>query len=288
MTIRHLKTFIAVCECNGVTRAAERLNVAQPAVSKTISELESYYSVKLFERIDKRLYLTEKGRELLSAAREAAGAFENFEKRAESNGSAPLKMGATLTIGKLYVPRILADMSRLFPSVAVKTVINRASEIERMVLDNSLDFALSEGQSFSEKIAAEPFDEDKLIAVCGVGYMHSDGLDLTALSGCDLLLREKGSASRDMLDGIFAERGISVSPAVQSVSNQALIAAAEENLGVAVLPSKLVRQAIEGGRLKQLKVEGMDFGRKYYFIRHRDKKFSKEQKSALARCIPHV
>ncbi len=54
MTIRHLKVFICVCECGGITKAAESLHMAQPSVSTTISELEKYYNVSLFDRSEKR------------------------------------------------------------------------------------------------------------------------------------------------------------------------------------------------------------------------------------------
>ena len=69
MTIRHLKTFVAVCEYGGITKAAEALHVAQPAVSQTIAEIEKYYGIILFDRINQRLVITELGKELLLKAK---------------------------------------------------------------------------------------------------------------------------------------------------------------------------------------------------------------------------
>ncbi|MGN1410711.1 MAG: LysR family transcriptional regulator, partial [Eubacteriales bacterium] len=63
MTIRHMRIFVAVCESNcSITKAAEKLNMTQPAVSLAVSELENYYGVKLFDRISRRLYLSEAGK----------------------------------------------------------------------------------------------------------------------------------------------------------------------------------------------------------------------------------
>jgi len=78
MTLRHLKVFVCVCEHGSITRAAEELMVAQPAVSKTISELEKYYGVLLFSRIKQRLSPTREGKELLVRAKEVLSAFDKL------------------------------------------------------------------------------------------------------------------------------------------------------------------------------------------------------------------
>ena len=69
MTLRHLKIFVEVCEKGGVTRAAESLHIVQPVVSTAVSELEKYYGVRLFDRINRRLVLTGEGKLLLLKAK---------------------------------------------------------------------------------------------------------------------------------------------------------------------------------------------------------------------------
>ena len=93
MTIRHLKILIAVCENGSITKAAEMLHIAQPAVSCTIAEIEKYYKVVLFDRINQRLVITDAGKNLLLKAREVIASFDDFEGRAASvlpSGSGPL------------------------------------------------------------------------------------------------------------------------------------------------------------------------------------------------------
>ena len=65
MTLRHLEIFRSVCQAESITLAAEHLNMTQPAVSQAIRELESFYRTKLFERMNRRIYITESGRTLL-------------------------------------------------------------------------------------------------------------------------------------------------------------------------------------------------------------------------------
>ena len=65
MTLRHLKIFVTVCETGSMTAAASQLFIAQPSISLAISEMEEYYGVKLFDRISRKLYLTDNGRSCL-------------------------------------------------------------------------------------------------------------------------------------------------------------------------------------------------------------------------------
>ncbi len=72
MSIRHLKTFILVCDLGSISKASEQLHVAQPAVSQTISDLENYYGITLFDRINRKLILTKEGQTLYKKANEVA------------------------------------------------------------------------------------------------------------------------------------------------------------------------------------------------------------------------
>lgn len=285
MTLRHLRTFITVCDCGSVTRAAEEMHIAQPAVSRTIAEMEEYYSLPLFKRIGRQLIPTDIGKELLLKAREADAAFTEFENSALMlKGKKTLKIGATLTIGKLYIPALLTAIKRELPEICTQVTVCRAFDIEQMLLGGEIDFALSESQNFSQKIEKKAFAEDKLVAVCGAEYPIEEEITVRELSGRELLLREKGSASREMIDGVFAIAGISAQPVMQSASNQALIAVAEDNHGIAVLPQKLVQSQVKSGKLKIVNIKDADLRRKYCVIYNKSKKFTEEQTRALALC----
>ena len=81
MTIRHVHIFLSVCECgNNLTKAAEKLYMAQPAVTLAIKEIEKYYGVNLFDRIGKRLYITEAGKQFREYAIRISTLFDDMEK----------------------------------------------------------------------------------------------------------------------------------------------------------------------------------------------------------------
>ena len=111
MTIRHLRVFVCVCKHQSMTKAAEELFIAQPAVSNTISEIEKNYNIKLFERINKKLFLTDEGKVLLIKAQEVLSAFDEFEEQALNSSKKPLlKIGSSLTIGKQKLPWLLRNL----------------------------------------------------------------------------------------------------------------------------------------------------------------------------------
>ena len=105
MTLRHLRIFTAVCETGSMTAASERLFIAQPSISLAISEMEEYYGVKLFDRISRKLYLTDSGRRALQYARHIIDLMDEMEqgmKNADTVGRR--RVGTSITIGSYLLP----------------------------------------------------------------------------------------------------------------------------------------------------------------------------------------
>ena len=110
MTIRHLKIFIAVAETGKMSLAAKKLYLAQPTISQAIHELEEHYHTQLFDRLSKRLYITDAGQELLSLARNAVRSFDDLELRMENyTRTEHFRIGATVTVGSCLLPSLLED-----------------------------------------------------------------------------------------------------------------------------------------------------------------------------------
>lgn len=285
MTIRHLKTFAAVCELGGITRAAEQLCVAQPSVSQTIAELERYYGVQLFERAGRRLILTADGERLLPAAVEAVKAFDEFEDEVKSARKRPvLRAGASMTVGKIIMPRLAQEWKRRIEGLECFVRVASTSEIERAVSGGELDFGIVEGR-VSGSAEAQKFGGDRLIAVCAPSFGAPESTDAEGISRQPLLLRERGSASRDLFDGELAKHALAAKPVTEASTNDALIAAALQGLGIAVLPCDLVEKFIADGRLKEVKLVGLDLERTWFVLWRRGKKFTAAQRTALDICL---
>ena len=280
MTIRHLKTFCAVCRLGGITRAAEELCVAQPSVSQTVSELERYYGVKLFDRMGRKLLLTPEGERLRVKAEEAIAAFSEFEEAArDTTERRSVRIGTSVTVGQMLLPRLVRALKEEMGNVECRAVVESAAAVEKLVEEGALDFAAVEG-SVSRGLIAEEFASDRLAAVCAA-EMEIRGPILPAwLVELPLLLRRKGSASRDLLEERLSALGLKPKPWLESSSNSALLAAAREGLGIAVLPEAIVGTDLAAGRLREVTVEGLDLSRRWFAVRRQDRRLSPAQKAA--------
>ena len=281
MTIRHLKTFCAVCEEGGITRAAEKLCVAQPSVSQTIGELERYYGVSLFDRVGRRLVLTPEGERLRVKAQEAIASFSEFEEAArDTKARHIIRIGSSVTAGQMVLPRLIAAIEATLDRAECRAIADSAAAVEQLVEEGSLDLALVEG-SVSRALAAEAVFSDRLSAVCSAGMKIKNTLSPAELVSLPLLLRRRGSASRDLFDERLSALGLKAQPKLSSSSNSVLLAAAREGLGVAVLPEALVAAELAAGRLKEVRIQGPELSRRWFAVRRQDKKFTPAQQQAF-------
>lgn len=281
MTIRHLKTFCAVCEEGGITRAAEKLCVAQPSVSQTIGELERYYGVSLFDRVGRRLVLTPEGERLRVKAQEAIASFSEFEEAArDTKARHIIRIGSSVTAGQMVLPRLITAIETTLDRAECRAIADSAAAVEQLVEEGSLDFALVEG-SVSRALAAEAVFFDRLLAVCSAGMKIKNTLSPSELVSLPLLLRRRGSASRDLLDERLSALGLKAQPKLSSSSNSVLLAAARAGLGVAVLPEALVAADLSAGRLKEVRIQGLELSRRWFAVRRQDKKFTPVQQQAF-------
>ena len=283
MTLRHLEIFSAVCAQESFTRAAEQLNMAQPAVSLAIRELEVFYNVRLFERMNRRVYLTEAGRTLRQYADTVLSQFqESVEILRESGTQGACRFGVHVTLGETRLAGILAHLAEALPEITVRASIHNSRETERMILQNELDFAVVDNVTVSPHYLVEPLCGEELAAVCAPGYLEGkNSLTLAELAEERLLLRERGSGTRNSV-------GATAQPVVESVSTAALLACARAGLGITLLPRSLVVTDLERGDLRELAVEDGGFHRSYFLVRHRSKYLTDGMKRVIRVLREHL
>lgn len=274
MTLRHLRIFLAVCEKGSMTAASSQLFIAQPSVSLAISELEEYYGVKLFDRISRKLYLTESGRRAQQYARHIIDLLDEMEQSIKNpDAVGQLRVGTSITIGTYLLAGYIHALKSRYPYLKVEAFIGNSGSIEQKILDNEIDIGIIEGVSHSAYIRSESFQGDRLAFICPREHLFA-GRTLAELADVrdqDFILREKGSAGREIFDGLLAAQELAISPVWQSASNQAIIHGVREGLGISVLPYSLVRESLEKGEIAEFKIEAMALGRKFSVIYHRNK-----------------
>ena len=256
MTLRHLTIFRAVCQTESITLAAEHLNMTQPAVSLAVRELEDFYGVQLFERMNRRIYITEAGRTLLQYA---------------DTILSQCRFGVHVTFGETVLPSLLRRLAEQLPDITVRAFVTNTRENEEMLLRNELDFAVIDNVKGLEALRTVPLGKEEMAVVCRPDHRSGNSITLEELAGERLLLREKGSGTRDSIDTVFGTAGLTVSAFLDSSSTYALLSCAREGLGVTILPRSLTAEALREGTLKELTVTDGAFFRRYYLAHHKNK-----------------
>ncbi len=278
MTLKHLNIFSEVCRAESITKAAEQLNMAQPAVSNAIRELETFYGVRLFDRMNRRIYITQAGQVLLNYANSILLQFEESKTALQgSDAIAKIRVGSNIAFGTTHLPPIITDFARLHPEISVKSTILASGQIMDDLLHNRLDFAIADDIADMNELYRIPLASDQMAALCSPDFaflpalLKGYPLSVKALSAVPLLLREPGSGSRELLDRLFHREKIQPVIAAESSSTQALIELALQGQGVVFLLSDAARVYTDAGSLILLPIEDADLTRRYSLFYHRQK-----------------
>ena len=166
--LKHLSTFVAVAEELNFHRAAERLTMAQPAVSRIVLELEERLGVKLLERTTRRVRLTESGRYLLIEAQAILGRVEvaeNTVRLLASGTKAILRIGYTTITGHSLVPDIAREFRRSNPDVKLELTYMTSPVQRDRILEDQIDLGFIEGHFQSSEIESRPVARHRLMAL---------------------------------------------------------------------------------------------------------------------------
>ena len=284
MTLRHMKIYVCVFRHSSITRASEELHLAQPSVSLSVKELEEYYGVRLFERIGRRIYPTECGKQFYEYALHIVSLFDEMEQKIRNwDTLGTLRLGASITIGTHILPSLIRRYQPLYPDLRVEVSVRQSAYIEQSILDSSIDIGLIENTPEDPDLKCIPFMEDSLCAIASPGHplTRLKKVTLAQMAEYPFLMREKGSAGREILDACFSLAHLSVRPLWESASTQAIVRAVSEDLGVAVLPYLLVKKEIEQGTVQQLRLDH-PLDRNLNIIFHKNK-FLTENMTAFIR-----
>ena len=171
--LKHLSTFVAVAEELNFHRAAERMTMAQPAVSRIVLELEERLGVRLLERTTRKVRLTESGRYLLAEAREILGRIdvaENTVRLLATGTKAILKIGYTTITGHALVPDIAREFRRANPDVRLELTYLHSPAQRDKILQDEIDFGFIEGSFQSSEIESRPVAHHRLTALLPPGH----------------------------------------------------------------------------------------------------------------------
>ena len=257
MTLEQLKIFIEVARLEHVTRAAEALNLTQSAVSAAISALEARHEVILFDRVGRRIALTEAGRLFVDEARgvmERARAAELALADLGGSASGLLRVHASQTVASYWLPSRLVSYHERFPRVDLRLIVGNTQSAVDAVIAGSAELAVVEGEIAVANLKRSTVAEDRLVLVVGRRHAWTDGRKLVAedLLETNWIMREAGSGTRAAFESQLSSLGVDphqLSVVLEMPSNEAAMAAVEAGLSATVLSSRATQFHSMAGRL---------------------------------------
>jgi len=275
-----LKVFRTVAEVMSFRKAAEVLHLSQPAVSQQIRALEEEARVRLFDRAGgdghgSQISLTEAGRVLLVYANRAAATMAEAERALAALNhevTGELRLGASTTVAQYLLPRILGAFLKQYPHVRMSVVSGNTEEIAEAVAEERVALGIIEGPAMRRDVKTEPMAPDELVLI--VSPVHAwaqrkGGISAAELGTVPLLLRERGSGSRRVVERALKQAGLplkSLKVAMELDSTEAIISGVEAELGVGFVSRWAVGKVLRLGSVKVVKVVGLRMVREFSFV----------------------
>lgn len=261
MNLHLLRVFFAVAEHQSFSRAGEALSITQPAVSKAVRELERQLDLILIERRarggGRGIHLTDAGEALREHARgifalERAAADEARSRALARRGR--LAIGASTTVAGYWLPEYAAQFARSHPQAQLRVLVANTQAVARALIECEIELGMVEGPVQDARIQASVWRDDELRVVVAA---QSPVLRKRRLTPQDLksetwLLREAGSGTREVAERMLRTRSIRPARVIELGSNECIARAVAAGLGIALLPTCVVRELAQTGAVRAL------------------------------------
>lgn len=287
MTLEQLRIFVAVAQREHVTRAAADLHLTQSAVSAAIGALEARHATQLFDRIGRRIALTQAGRLFLIEARAVlarAAAAETALADLAGLKRGALVLAASQTAGNYWLPPLMARFRAAYPGITLTLAIGNTESVAAMVQEGAADLGFVEGGIGDSDLAVTNVAEDELLLVAHTAPKTArKALRADDLKAMRWVFRERGSGTRAILDAALADLGIALGEldvALELPSNEAVRNAVEAGAGAAALSRLVVQDAIAAGTLVALNFKLPK--RQFLALHHKDRAPTRAERALLA------
>lgn len=270
-----METFLTVCRYMNFTRASEKLNITQPAVSQHIHFLEKHYNTKLFRYEGKKLKLTGAGEILRNASltmmHDEISMQNQMQKTDEEE---EIHFGATRTVGDVLMGRILERYLRRYPDAKICMIVDNTQELLRKLDEGIIDFALVEGFFQKNEYDHQKYSDENYIAVCAPDYTFNSDKITTDVSVENLfherlLVREEGSGTREVLERCLDAQNFSIhdfDKVMEVGSLQTIKELTKAGCGITFLYETAVQDELKEGTLKRIPLKSFEISHEFNFI----------------------
>jgi DNA-binding transcriptional LysR family regulator len=272
MNLHLLRIYVRVVEARSFSRAAEALDITQPAASRAVRELESQLETVLLDRRGKTFRpsesgqaLYEYGRSIFALERDAAETLRSFSSLERGQ----LTIGASTTVATYWLPPLLVAFHARHPGIDLRVIGGNTRNVADLLLDCRVDVALVEGDVSDTRLNSRIWRHEEMVIVAprepsqpAQGAFHP-----AALSDHTWIVREYGSGSRSATDRVLDELGLTPARTIEVGSNEAIVQTVAAGHGLGLVPRICARDQLALGRVRRVHPGGAPIQRTLYRIR---------------------
>lgn len=266
LNLHLLRFFSAVAQTGSFSRAADELNVSQPAISRGVRDFELQVGCRLLDRGPRGVRLTREGDALFRHAKTLFAmerAAEDELRALRGLGSGALRIGASTTIATYMLPKYLGAFNRAYPSIELSITSENTRSIAGLLIEHKIDVALVEGPVDVPCIVSEAWIADEMVLITSAGhaFVHDDvPIDPVRLDGETFIFREPGSGSREVVAEALKANGVNPIRRLDVGSTEAIKQLVASGVGVAITSVATIRDQVALGTLvavpiRQMRVE---------------------------------
>lgn len=277
MVDRRLVAFHAVARLLSFTKAAECLQMSQPAVTLQVRQLEEHFDVRLFDRMQHQVTLTEVGLMVYDMSERIFEQHEALERRVlemTRETGAALNIGASTAVAESALPALLGQFQKGHPELSVRLKFGNSASMVSMLEHNEIDLAIVEGSISRKRLHVEPCRDDELVVIMPPGHALAKHktLSLNQLIPYPLICREEGSDAREAMVSYMAEQGYpdAWEASMELDSHETIKGVVEAGMGLSIMSKAAIAKEIRLGSLVGVPLNP-PLLRGFSFVRQRQK-----------------
>ena len=269
-----LQVFYTVAKRLNFTKAAEELFISQPAVTKHIKELEDQFNLALFNRKGNRIVLSPAGEILLKHTERLQEIYRQIEfdlNQFNETQKGTLHVGSSTSITQYILPPLLAQFHSTHQDVKVQLLNGNSEQIEQALMNKDIELGIIESKSKRREINYTPFLKDEIVLVCSSKnqLIKNDEINPEDLKNIQLLLREPGSGTLEVIADTLKQKGIRLSDLqveMQLGSTEAIKSYLQHSDCMAFISMHAIFEELKNNTLKIIEIKKLQFHRHFYFI----------------------
>jgi DNA-binding transcriptional LysR family regulator len=275
-TLNQLQIFVKVVQTTSITKAAEELNLTQPAVSIQIKNFQAQFEIPLLEIIGKKIYVTDFGKEIAASAEGILDQVYaiNYKTMAFKDQLIGRLKVSIVSTGKYVLPYYLSDFLKANPGVEISIDVTNRGKVIESLEQNEVDFSLVSDQLESQHFDFIDILKNELVLVgnAETAAMNPVFNYSTFKNELPLIFREFGSGTRKIMEAYLKKQGINSLKRIELMSNEAVKQAVIAGLGYSIMPLIGIKREIKQGLIKVIQREGLPITTDWKLIWHKEKK----------------